>query len=132
MVPGAIEDHGLDKIGPGGDLAVMTNNCHPSIWEVKAGDQEFRASFGYIVKFKDSPGYVRPCLKTRLFQMGWPFRSEGIERLEARRHRLGGECRELEIWSKGPTWKVTFVQEGTLSSGQWTWRWSLGEQVISK
>lgn len=59
-IPRAVGDDGLDKVRPGGALAVVTNVCDPSMWEMETGGpQELRASLGNIGKFKDSLGYVR-------------------------------------------------------------------------
>lgn len=46
------------------ELVMLTLPVIPSIYEMEGGRSEkFRVNLGYIVKFENSLGYMRPCFK---------------------------------------------------------------------
>lgn len=106
----------------------------PACGRERQEDQEFKASLGYTGKFKDSLGYVRPCLQTKLVQMDRFLRSEGVERGWrpggcSNHSRRGMETRgSVGSWkpgAKGPirklllSWRIPVHQDNGYRDGTW-------------
>lgn len=47
---------------------MLAHNFHPNTWEVEKEDWEFKVIFTYSKEFKDSLGYMKPCLKKQTNQ----------------------------------------------------------------